>query len=305
MRARLALGLVVTLAVAALAGWRLESLKAGETGKKSPPHAAHMAAAPPSPIGSADPASISPSAARSRSPAAPGLPPALSGTGWRLAFSAAFSGSSLDSALWQTCYPFAGDQAGCTNYGNKEYEWYQPSQVQVGDGALSLTASREPTAGQDQAGDPEDFACRSGMVTTAGSFNFRYGYVQVEARIAMGAGLWPALWLAASNLEWPPEIDILEHWDSYSYYGIYLHTIKQTTIGHRVNVAGWHTFAVSWQPGRLTWYLDNRPVFTTTQYVPQQDMYFIANVAESTAPTATRGCEGSMLIRSVKIWQHS
>ena len=143
----------------------------------------------------------------------------------------------------------------------------------------------------------------------AGSFNFEYGYVQVEARIAMGTGLWPALWLAASNLQWPPEIDIMEHWDSASYYGTYQHITdsfseENSHVGVP-DISGWHTYSVSWEPGKITWYVDNEPVFSSTDSVPHQSMYFIANVAESDPVTSSADCNGTMQISSVKIWQHS
>ncbi len=323
MRTRLAAGLVVILAFGAIAGWRLDTPAATQTAiVKRPPAATHSAQAPtqmvvaaPSPIGSPVNASIKASSSStttttpspSHSPVSSGLPPELTGSGWHLAFNAGFTGSSLDTSQWDTCYHFDDSDGGCTNFGNQEYQWYLPSQVGVSDGTLNLVASREATEGADSSGNPEQYSCRSGMVDTAGSYNFKYGYVQIQARIAMGTGLWPALWLAASNLQWPPEIDIMEHWNSAPNYGVYLHT-SAPTISTRVNVpdlGDWHTYALSWDANQLTWYLDNKPVFSTTQDVPQQAMYFIANLAETTPTTASAGCDGTMQVSSVKIWQHS
>ena len=318
MRGRVAFGLVVILVIGALVGWRLDGPGAKE--QRPSPQQQPLPASPqqqppaaPVPLGTpwarASIASPSPSPSHPPRPAAStDTPPGVTGPGWQLAFNAGFSGSALDSQLWQTCYPWAGSGAGCTNYGNPEYEWYLPGQVQVADGALSLTASRLPTPGQTQLGAAQEYACRSGMVTTNGSFNFEYGYVQVQARVPMGTGLWPGLWLAASDLNWPPEIDIMEHWSSYPFYGVYLHPLGGSTIESHVPVpdlGAWHTYAVSWEPNQLTWYVDGEQIFSTSEYVPHQLMYFIANVAESDQPTATEGCEGTMLIRSVKIWQHS
>jgi beta-glucanase (GH16 family) len=320
MRARLAFGLVVILAVGALAGWRLAGSSAATQplvkSQPQPTHSApstHIAALAPSPIGAAGTASIksTPKPKPTPSPsktAVSDLPPALTGSGWNLAFNAGF-GSSLNTSQWQTCYPGATSGSGCTNFGNTEYEWYMPSQDQVSDGALNLVASRETTEGTDSSGSPEQYSCRSGMVTTAGSFNFEYGYVQITARIAIGDGLWPALWLTPSNGQWPPEIDIMEHWNTTGYYATYLHTTGPTLANEHISVsdlAGWHTFSVLWEPGKLVWYVDNEPVFSSTQYVPAQAMYFIANVAEASDPTAASDrCDGSMSISSVKIWQHS
>jgi beta-glucanase (GH16 family) len=313
MRARLAFGLVVILAVGALAGWRLASPAATQQPVKKThaqtTHSAgptHMAAINPLPVGAEGLASIKetpkpkPKPAPTHSAVSSDLPPELTGSGWHLAFDGEFGGSSLNTSQWDTCYP-DDDQSGCTNTGNSnEFEWYQPSQVSVGGGTLNLTAASESTQGSDG----NTYPCRSGMVTTGQSFNFQYGYVQVEAKLPISTGLWPALWLNPSNGDWPPEIDIMEHWTTYNYYGAYLHSAAGPIIENdHVNLAdstGWHTFSVMWQPGKIIWYLDGQEVLSTTQYVPQQAMYFIANVANSTNGP---GCNGTMQISSVKIWQ--
>ncbi|HXP56493.1 MAG TPA: glycoside hydrolase family 16 protein [Streptosporangiaceae bacterium] len=315
MRARLAFGLVVILAVGALAGWRLAAPAATQTTAPKPhvkvTHAApatHIAAVNPLPVGGEGLASISespkpkPKPAPTHSTVAPAsdLPPELTGSGWQLAFDGEFGGSSLNTSQWDTCYP-SDDQSGCTNSGNNnEFEWYQPSQISVSGGTLNLTAASESTQGSDG----NTYPCRSGMVTTGGSFNFQYGYVQVEAKLPMSSGLWPALWLNPSNGDWPPEIDIMEHWSTYDYYGAYLHSSAGPIVENdHVDLAdstGWHTFSVLWQPNEIIWYLDGQQVLTSTQYVPQQAMYFIANVANSTNGP---GCNGTMQISSVKVWQ--
>lgn len=228
--------------------------------------------------------------------------------GWNLTFSSDFSGTALDTSVWATCYYYASS-GGCTNFGSngEEKEWYLPSQVQVSDGALHLIAQQESTAGTTSSGQPETYACRSGMVTTNPGFNFEYGLVQVVARIPYNTDLWPALWLAASDHDWPPEIDILEHWGAEDNAGIYLHPATGARQGGRFPLdsdlsQGWHTFTLSWTPTRLTWWYDGQEMFTTTTGIPQQAMYLIMNVAE-TATTGPGSCTGTMDVQSVKVWQ--
>ena len=74
------------------------------------------------------------------------------------------------------------------NFGNSthESEWYLPSQVKVENGTLNLVAKREPTAGTAANGNSRTYYCRSGMVTTYPGFRFRYGYLQIVARIPAG-----------------------------------------------------------------------------------------------------------------------
>ena len=222
-----------------------------------------------------------------------------------MVFNSDFTGNTLKTSSWGTCYPWS--PAGCTNFGNsgEEKEWYTASQAQVLAGVLRLNARRTPTAGLDQSGASQKYACRSGMVTTYPSLRFKYGYVQVTARIPAGIGLWSAFWLAAASLRWPPEIDIAEHWAADPYVKTYLHPLAGPQQGGPVAtpglLTGWHAFALSWTESRLTWYYDGRQVMTTTTGVPQQDMYLIANLAVFNAGQG--GCSGSLLIRSVKVWQ--
>jgi beta-glucanase (GH16 family) len=213
--------------------------------------------------------------------------------------------------VWATCYPWQDVPAGCTNYGNTEYEWYLPGQDQVSGGALHLVAQHVPTPGTTANGAPRQYSCRSGMVTTYPSFRFQYGYVQVVAQIPNGPGLWPALWLAAADQNWPPEIDILEHWDSDAWSRVSLHPVgaihnfsyyaKPVTANLSV---GWHTFGLSWTATRLNWFIDGREVFSDTAAVPRQPMYLIANLAQaSPLRPGGPGCSGTMLIRSVEVWR--
>jgi beta-glucanase (GH16 family) len=225
--------------------------------------------------------------------------------GWTLTFDPSFSGSTLDTSTWATCYYWATTE-GCQDNPTAEKEWYIPSQDQVSDGVLNLVAQRETTEGLSASGAPEDYTCRSGMVTSAPSFNFTYGLISITAKLPYGPGLWPALWLAASNHDWPPELDIMEHWYSEPQAKVYDHTVGKQYIGGPVPTpdnlsAGFNTFSLLWTKSRVTWYLDGVQVYTTTSYVPQQAMYFIANVADDS--TATDACNGTMQIESVKVWQ--
>jgi beta-glucanase (GH16 family) len=227
---------------------------------------------------------------------------------YKLTFESSFTGSALDTTKWGTCYPWA--PTGCTNYGNNgdpDQEWYQASQDTVRNGALHITAQRTPTAGLAKDGSAKEYACRSGMVTTYPSLQFKYGFIQVVAKIPFSKGLWPALWLAAANKVWPPEVDILEHWASQPNGKVYFHPNDGHRVGGPVSTPGlakgYHTFTLSWTKTRLTWYYDNTKIFTATSDVPQQDMYFIANVADDDASPGS--CTGTMIIKSVKVWQPS
>lgn len=236
-------------------------------------------------------------------------PPQLTspGQGWRLIFNADFSGTRLNTSIWDTCYPWA-PSAGCTNFGNgNEDEWYLPSQDRVYNGVLSLVAQHIPTKGQNVHGKPKEYICRSGMVTSYPGLRFEYGIVQVVARIPSTAGLWSALWLEPVDLDPLPEIDILERWGSPdAHIGLYFHPAGAPRVGGRAgnpNLAtAWNTFTLDWTPSSLTWFINGNDELSTSSYIPHQTMYLIANVANYNLQSAD-SCNGVMLIRSIKVWQ--
>lgn len=231
---------------------------------------------------------------------------------FRLVFQSNFAGQQLNATVWDTCYPWADTLTGCTNYNNPEYEWYLPSQDRVTHGVLHLVAQQLPTEGRAADGAPMEYVCRSGMVNTYPGFRFEYGYVKVVARLPFKPGLWSALWLAAANLKWPPEIDMIEYWGRRTRSaGVYLHPddgIRITAYPAVPNLSlGWHTFALDWTPYQLTWSIDGQVVLTTSHQVPHQPMYFIADLAyTSTNPALIEsgsGCNGILEIKSVQVWR--
>ncbi len=221
-------------------------------------------------------------------------------------FSATFTGGKLDPAIWSTCYPWMDTPSGCTNFGNTadEQQWYLPSQVRVSGGNLALVAQQVPTPGVNASGQPYEYACRSGMATTYPGFQFEYGFVQVEAWIPTSPGLWPAVWLAAANLNWPPEIDMLESFSGKT--GAWFHPVGGQQSFQLLNsniTQGWHTIALSWTASQLTYYVDGKVLMTVHQGIPQQPMYFIADLAEYLPEATPAYCNGQLLIRSVKVWK--
>jgi beta-glucanase (GH16 family) len=253
-----------------------------------------VAAGPTMPVPSSSPYDVS------------ATPPASLISNMKLSFDASFSGAKLNTSQWSTCYPWVPTGKGCTNFGNgsREEEWYLPSQDRVYGGALHIVAQHKATPGTNRSGAPKQYECRSGMVTTYKSFRFEYGYVKIVARIPYSKGLWSALWLAAANLRWPPEIDIMEHVGTTLQYSQYLHRVNLPRFGKSEDVpdlsTGWHDIGLLWTKGQVAWYVDGIRVASTTKGVPQQPMYFIANIADDASGPGS--CSGTMLVKSVKIW---
>jgi beta-glucanase (GH16 family) len=222
-------------------------------------------------------------------------------------FNATFRGMHLNAKIWDTCYPkMANYHGGCRNWGNpEEAEWYLRSQVRLSGGSVHLIARRERTVGTTSTGARHVYGCRSGMITSYPGFKFEYGIVKVVANIPQGKGLWPALWLAAANGQFPPEIDIVESWGVNGTTGSFYHPVT----GHHSRAIyspkltrGWHTYTLSWTRSRLAYYVDKKLVLTVTKSVPRQRMYLLADLAEY-LPAKRGYCSGQLEIKSVKIWK--
>lgn len=240
---------------------------------------------------------------------------AVAPPGGKPAFSATFPrGSKLNAKQWATCYIGANPKIGCTNFGNsQEREWYLRGQVRVSNGVLHLVAQRKATRGTNATGrKKKEYYCRSGMITSYPSLRFKYGFLQIVAKIPHSAGLWPGLWLAAANREWPPEIDILESWGVSAEAAVFLHPrpvsaymrSRDRAVVPVIWTTNWQTYSIRWTRSKLTYYVGKNVVMTVRKNVPRQAMYFVADVAEY-LPAKPGRCNGQMQIRSVKYWKRA
>ena len=147
-------------------------------------------------------------------------------------------------------------------------------------GVLDITAQQQP--------GPGGATWSSGVITTQRSFSQLYGVFEMRAELPAGAGMWPAFWLVPANNVWPPELDILEkvgsdpsliHETTHSGLGgANLITSFATRVAD--TSAGFHTYAVDWEPDTITFYFDGNAIATAAtpadMHVP---MYMLANLA--------------------------
>ena len=226
---------------------------------------------------------------------------------WVLAFRDEFNDTELNTRKWDWKYPRSGDMR-YSNWNNGEAQWYQHENVIERHGKLRLRALRERTVSPYSG---RTFHYTSGMIQSKPSFNFRYGYMEARVRLPRGSGFWPAFWTWPSNEQWPPEIDAMEFYgDAPSRAYLTYHGEDRSTgtvISSRDWTDEWHTFAVDWRPGFLTWYVDGvaRKVVADA---PALDTYLIANLAiangdRAPAPTAATQFPRALKIDYIRVWQ--
>jgi beta-glucanase (GH16 family) len=228
---------------------------------------------------------------------------------WQTIFDDEFNGTTLNP-VWHTAQYWDNS---ATVVGNGELEAYDASGVSVSGGQLHLTARAD-----NQYGVPYV----SGLVMTGGeqsnpalpTFSFQYGYMEVSAKIPKGQGLWPAIWMVpASYQDQNGEIDVMEVLGGNTnqpYFTVHrFGQLKQHTLIGADLSAGFHTYAVDWEPNQITWYLDGVAVATCTDQslIPDVPMYPIMNLAVGGdwggPPSSTTAFPATMDIDYIRVWQ--
>lgn len=155
---------------------------------------------------------------------------------------------------------------------NEELQYYaaaRPENARVEKGRLILEARKERLADKPDFGG-QDYA--SGKLVTSGLGEWKYGYIEVRAKLPCGRGIWPAIWMLASDgsAGWPAmgEIDIMEHvgWDPGRVHGT-VHTkaynhVAKTQKGSNIMVpdacTGFHNYQLDWNEDRILIGIDGR-----------------------------------------------
>ncbi len=119
---------------------------------------------------------------------------------------------SVDSAKWNYERGFVR---------NHEYQWYQEENAYVKDGILILEGRLDSIVNPRYDSESRNWKHNrayarytSASINTRGKFSFRYGRLEVRARIPAVVGSWPAIWTLGNDMPWPSngEIDVMEYY---------------------------------------------------------------------------------------------
>ena len=116
-------------------------------------------------------------------------PPPVTTGDWQLEWEDTFEGSELDTASWDIQMG-NGAAEGIPGWGNNELQYYQPDNIIVADGVLTIEARAEDVSG---------FNYSSGRIRTQGKVDFTFGRVEASIKLPSGQGLWSAFWLLGSD----------------------------------------------------------------------------------------------------------
>jgi beta-glucanase (GH16 family) len=215
--------------------------------------------------------------------------PAPPAEGWTLVWSDEFDGPGIDRRKW-------GFDVDCWGGGNDERQCYTDRTRNAGieDGRLVITARHErsvgpalPKAMARKSATPDAEVERefsSARLTTRGKAGWRFGRIEVRARLPQGQGTWPAIWMLPEKDRYGSwaasgEIDILEAVNlgvpcvkcpggtENTILGT-LHFGGQWPANKQAGTefpyppvldGGFHTYAVEWYPDRMVWFVDGKP----------------------------------------------
>jgi beta-glucanase (GH16 family) len=196
-------------------------------------------------------------------------------------------------------------------------------------GILNIVAKREVLNSQ---GHTKQFT----SARLNSKFAFKYGRVEVRAKLPTGAGTWPAIWMLGKNINepgafwqpthgttnWPAcgEIDIMEHWGSNQNVvssAIHFPVNGNLNAGQYVTNAQtkttvsseFHVYTVDWDAQRITFSVDGINHFSYSPAVKNQytwpfdaEQFLLLNVAIE--PRVTSGfAQSAMEIDYVRVYQ--
>lgn len=202
-----------------------------------------------------------------------------------LLWSDEFDGSALNSNFWvaETNIRF-----------NNELQDYQASgNHTVSGGVLTITAKK--------VNDNKQYGSyTSARLVSKNKKEFKYGRMEIRAKLPKGKGTWPAIWMLGSNIDatsWPTcgEIDIMEYvgynpgWVKGSIHCA-AHFAGNSIGGDYAvtNEEDYHVYGINWTASKIEYYVDDKskPYFTynpdpktVADWPFNQPFFFILNLA--------------------------
>jgi len=199
----------------------------------------------------------------------------------------------------------------------------------VEDGVLNILAKKEVFTDQGQTKEYTSARLNS-------KFAFKYGRIEIRAKLPFGRGTWPAIWMLGKNItengaywynegfgttSWPAcgEIDIMEHWGNNQNY-VQSATHTPSSHGNTVNHGGqaistasdeFHVYSMEWTEEKLVFSVDdvvhytyNPPVKDGSTWPFDTEQYLLLNVA-ITNDILSHFEQSSLQIDYVRVYQES
>jgi beta-glucanase (GH16 family) len=224
-----------------------------------------------------------------------------------------------------------------TSWANSEVQHYtnKLSNSFVDTGNLNIVAIKESF--RDQGVTKEYTSARLNS-----KFAFKYGRVDIRAKIPKDVGTWPALWMLGKNIiepggfwsassgthPWPScgEMDILEHGITRSKPDNYIQSAMHTpsSFGSTVDIGGvivgdniaenYHIYSMNWSPNQISFLLDGVVFYTynpsnknANNWPFDKEQYILLNIAMGGVAGAIdpNFSQTAMIIDYVRVYQNT
>ena len=192
---------------------------------------------------------------------------------WQLDWSDEFNGTSVASTNWT--YDIGNGCPNLCGWGNNELEYYtsRTQNVYVANGLLHIVAQQESYS---------NYNYTSAKLKSTGLFTQQYGRFEWRAKLPLGTGTWPALWMLPQNGTyggWPNngEIDVVEnkgtnptqeggtiHYGGANGGDVYSGMTYTFPSGD--GVTNFHIYALEWTSNSVKWFVDNVLYETQTNW---------------------------------------
>lgn len=197
--------------------------------------------------------------------------------GYNLVWNDEFKGRTIDNAKWRTNQPRMTAYDGVGNFNEGTVR-------SVGNGRLLMTAYKN----SDTTKYNGKTYLTTNSITTENRMSFKYGYLEVRAKVPYKAGCWPSLWLRSPNAKqtdltgkdgYNMEVDIIEPFGYTDKNGITIHETNksdendhcQAAVGsykfkNAENLANeYHTYGFLWTADEMKFFIDGECFATYTK----------------------------------------
>lgn len=199
---------------------------------------------------------------------------------YELVWSDEFDGDRLDTSKWEVMLGDGQSYGLPSGWGNNELQFYRRENIEVKNGYLIITAKKESYGGKSYT---------SGRIRTKGKGDWLYGRFEMRAKLPIGRGIWPAFWMLPSSNKYggwaaSGEIDIMEYighepnrvHGTLHYGGTWPQNVNKGssyTLSNGTFADDFHTFALEWEPKRMSWFVDGRVFRRTSEWYSTNGPY--------------------------------
>ncbi len=196
---------------------------------------------------------------------------------------------------------FNGDYLDTNNWGFNETMWSENHEhvndskhVRVEDGTLHLQVHKSNESGKT-------YSMASG-ITTTNTMLFKYGYLEMRAKVPYRKGAWPSFWCTSNTplqeAKDRMEVDIFEVWASTDRFSANLHKWATDGSKHAAIPSGgawpnltytfknpanlnneYHTYGFEWDTNTMCFYVDDRK-FATINITGEKNNFGVNDIPE-------------------------